>query len=182
MKIILLHGDDTKKSYERLTKFINEAKKRGWEIVNDKIEDTRSLFDLEKLIIIRDIKLVDEKSINLINKLAGTLVIYSEKRLSQNFLKILPNDAKIEKFELPILIWKFLDNFNIKLFHELLKTTTPEYLLAMISWKLKKNYLKNQNEKTASQIQELSEIDIKAKTTDSNLLDLLDLFLIKNYS
>jgi len=102
--------------------------------------------------------------------------------LSQNFLKILPNDAKIEKFELPILIWKFLDNFNIKLFHELLKTTTPEYLLAMISWKLKKNYLKNQNEKTASQIQELSEIDIKAKTTDSNLLDLLDLFLIKNYS
>ena len=38
MKIIVLHGDDSEKSYTRLTKFIKEAKKRNWEIVNDKLD------------------------------------------------------------------------------------------------------------------------------------------------
>lgn len=32
MKIIILHGDDNVKSYERLKKFIDTARNRSWEV------------------------------------------------------------------------------------------------------------------------------------------------------
>lgn len=179
MKIIVLHGTDTEKSYARLTKFIAEAKKRNWEIVNDKIEDTASLFGLEKLIIVRDLKILDKKALNLIDKIAGTLVIYSEKTIPQTILKTLPKDIKIEKFELPELIWKFLDSFDIKMFNELAKTHAPEYLLAMIAWKLKKRYLQSPTQKNADLIKNLAEIDVKVKTGNFDLKRELDLFILK---
>ena len=54
MKIIVLHGEDSQKSYARLTKFIDSAKSRGWEIVTDEFPNTPSLFGINRLIIYRD--------------------------------------------------------------------------------------------------------------------------------
>ena len=142
MKLIVLHGDDTIKSYERLTKFIDEAKKRGWDIVNDKIEDTPSLFGTEKLIIMRDYKLIKKDNQALLTKIPGTLVIYHQAKIPVLALKNL-NADKVELFELPQLLWKFLDNMTIKNFHELLKTQAVEYILAMMAWKLKQKYRTN---------------------------------------
>ena len=203
MKVIVLHGDDVEKSYNRLTVFIKEAKKRGWEIVNDEIETTPSLFGTEKLIIVRNIKLIDKNAINSIKKVAGTLVIYSEKKLSATFLKNLPKDTKTELFELPFLLWKFLDTFDIKTFQEATKTQAPEMILAMMArrfrdlywvkvgnpkvspWQLSK--LKRQADKFSKDelktiINKLSIIDVKSKTGGPNLKSLLDIFIVKRLS
>lgn len=179
MKIIILHGDDVNRSYQRLTKFINEAKKRGWDIVNDKIEDTPSLFGTEKLIIIRDYKSIGKKELNLIKKIPGTLVVYSEKNLPMTFIKSLPIDTKIEKFELPQLLWKFLDTFDINIFHKLIEIQPVEYVLAMMTWKLKQKYQKNPSLGVKRMISNLAEIDVKAKTGKADLLLSLDLLLTK---
>ena len=181
MKIIVLHGTDTEKSYARLTKFITVAKKRGWEIVNDKIEDTPSLFGTEKLIIIRDYKLIGKKELNLIKKLPGTLVVYIAGSHPAIALKML-NPDKTEKYELPILLWKFLDNMTIKGFHELLKTNAVEYIFAMIAWKLKKRYQTNPTPGVGLLISELAEIDVKSKTSKVDLKLALDLFILKRLS
>ncbi len=178
MKIIILHGDDTINSYKRLTKFIDEAKKRGWDIINDKIEDTPSLFGTEKLIIVRDYKIIGKKELNLIKKIPGTLVIYTTGLHPAVSLKMI-NPDKTEKFELPQLLWKFLDNMTIKNFHELLKTQPVEYILAMMAWKLKQKYLRNPTPEVIQMISELAEIDVKAKTGKADLLLSIDLLLIK---
>lgn len=179
MKIIVLHGDDTRKSYERLTKFIVEAKKRGWDIVNDKIEDTPSLFGTEKLIIIRDYKIIGKKEINLIKKIPGTLIVYTAGCHPAVSLKTL-NPDKVEKFELPQLLWKFLDNMTVSGLHKLIKTQPIEFVFAMIAWKLKQKYLKNPTPNSSLLISRLAEIDVKAKTGKADLLLSLDLFLLKN--
>lgn len=178
MKIIILHGDDTIKSYERLTKFIDEAKKRGWDIVNDKIEDTPSLFGTEKLIIVRDHKIIGKKELNLIKKIPGTLVIYTTGLHPAVSLKMI-NPDKTEKFELPQLLWKFLDNMTVKSLHELIKTQPVEYILAMMTWKLKQKYRTNPTPEVGLMISNLAEIDVKAKTGKADLLLSLDLLLIK---
>lgn len=178
MQIIVLHGDDTIKSYERLTKFIAEAKKRGWDIVNDKIEDTPSLFGTEKLIIVRDYKIIGKKELNLIKKIPGTLVIYTTGLHPAVSLKMI-NPDKTEKFELPQLLWKFLDNMTVKSLHELIKTQPIEYILAMMAWKLKQKYRTNPTPKVEEMISNLAEIDVKTKTGKADLLLSLDLLLIK---
>jgi len=43
MKIILIHGDHSLKSYERLQTLINVAKERDWEIVKIDPENKMSL-------------------------------------------------------------------------------------------------------------------------------------------
>jgi DNA polymerase III delta subunit len=69
MKIIVLHGEDTNKSYERLKKFINVAKERSWEV--DFLDDSNlsikenlsssSLFGGERFFILKDIKKLGKK-------------------------------------------------------------------------------------------------------------------------
>ena len=52
MKIIVLHGNDTNKSYERLTVFTNEAKKRGWKVTDFSLEEitNQTLFGEESFL------------------------------------------------------------------------------------------------------------------------------------
>lgn len=181
MKIIVLHGTDTQRSYSRLTKFITEAKKRGWEIVNDKIEDTPSLFGNEKLIIIRDYKNLSKTDLKLTEKISGYLVIYHKDILPKTFLNSIKIE-KEEKYDLPIILWKFLDTFKIELFHELLKTNAVEYIFVMIAWKLKQKYIKNPSIENGKLISDLAEIDVKSKTSNLDLKLALDLFILKHLS
>lgn len=171
MKIIILQGSDTIKSYERLTKFIDVAKKRNWEIVYDDLGVSASLFGNEKLIIIRDLKLITKKNLEVLEKIEGNLVIYSEKKVPATITKLLPRDTKAESFELPILLWKFLDNMTVKGLHEIVKTQAVEYIFAMIVWKIKKT--------KPNLISKLADIDYQVKTGKADLLLSLDLFIAK---
>lgn len=200
MKIIVLHGDDVKRSYGRLTKFVVVAKKRNWEIVNDKIEETSSLFGVEKLIILRKYQLLGKKELKLTEKIPGTLVIYHQKTLPVTFLKTLPKDTKTEKYELPKLLWNFLDNINIQIFQKVVETEPVEMVFAMIArrfrdlywvkvgnpkmspWQLSK--LKSQSNKFSEKqlkeiIADLSKMDVDAKTGKATLKDSLDFLIIK---
>lgn len=181
MKIIVLHGNDTQKSYERLSKFVDEAKKRGWKVTDFSMQEieNQSLFGEESFYILHDYKVIDKKISDKLKKYSGNLVIYHNAKIPAPALKNL-NADKVELFELPQILWKFLDNITIKGLHEIIKTQPLEYIFAMIAWKLKQNYLKNPNEKNASLINELAKIDVKSKTSNVSLLTLLDLFIAKH--
>lgn len=210
MKIIVLHGDDTAKSYERLTKFIDTAKKRSWEIVTNEFPNTPSLFGAERLIIYRDYKLITKQDIKNFNRFDGTLVVYHEGVIPVTFLKSLPKDTKIEAFALPKILFTFLESFYpgnstrcLKLLHELVKTDAVELVMFMLaihirdlywvtidpsssqfpSWRAGK--LKQQaNHFTIQQLQDiinkLAQIDIEVKTSKVDLLTSLDLLVVKH--
>jgi hypothetical protein len=209
MKIIVLHGDDSVKSYARLMKFVETAKKRNWEIITNEFPNTPSLFGIERLIIYRDFTLLTAKDIKNFDKFDGTFVIYHDGVLPQTFIKLMPKDFRMEKFEMPRILFTFLESFYpgnsnraLKLLHDLTKTEAIELIFFMLarhlkdlywvsvdpktpqypSWRLSK--LKSQASKfTIENLQlivgKLADIDIKVKTSKVDLLTELDLLIVK---
>lgn len=167
MKIIVLHGDDTTKSYARLTKFTDSAKSRNWEILYDQVTPTVSLFGLERLIILKDYELFSLKT-----KFNGTLVIYHESVLPAPFLKTLPKEAKVEKYDLPQLLWGFLNKPTIQVFHKVIESEAPEFVFIMLYRHLKKK-------KRYDLVTKMAQIDIDYKTGKADLMLSLDLFIAK---
>ena len=151
MKIIVLHGEDVKKSYDRLTKFIDVAKTRSWEITYfdesklslREILSQVSLFGKERFFVLRDYLKLTKNEIIWLNKqsqLQGNLIIYHEGTLPLAFLKILPKDIKTEEFKLAKIIWTFLDNLHpgntgkvIRELHEVVKTEAPEFVFSIMA-------------------------------------------------
>jgi hypothetical protein len=209
MKIIVLHGDDTAKSYDRLMKFVDTAKKRNWEIITDEFPNTPSLFGADRLIIYRDFSLLTKQDIKNFDRFDGTLVVYHGGILPQTFLKLMPADFKMEKFELPRLLFIFLESFYpgnsvrcLKLLHDLTKTEAIELTFFMLSrhlrdlfwvtldtkdtqfpaWKsskLKSQAQKFEPEKLKQIINDLVDIDILVKSSKADLLTDLDLLIVK---
>ena len=209
MKIIVLHGEDTTKSYNRLTKFIDSAKSRNWEIITDEFPNTPSLFGSERLIIYRDYKLLGKNDIKNFDKFDGTLVIYYTGDLPAIFIKSMPQDFKMEKFDLPKLLFVFLESLYpknsvnaLRLLHQVVATEAIELVMFFIAkhfrdlywvsvdavstgfppWKAGK--LKSQANKFTINnleliINKLSEIDIKVKSSKTDLLTELDLLIVK---
>lgn len=210
MKIIILHGDDSVKSYERLTKFMDTAKSRGWEILYDYFPDTPSLFGNDRLIIFRDYRLLNKQIISNLHKFEGTLVVYHPSNLPALFLKQIPSGYKVEKFDVPRLIFTFLDSLSpgsvsksINLLKTILKNQPLELVFYFLSkhfrdlywtlkdadstgfprWKIDK--LKKQAEKfgyvkLSKIISNLARLDIDAKTGRAILDVELDQLLYKS--
>ncbi len=222
MKIIILHGDDTEKSYKRLSKFIEVAKARSWEIsyidesnqTFEEVLNTPSLFGNERFFILKDVKKLGKKEMEWLRKkysdLLGNLIIYSDKVLNITTLKSFPKEIKIEEFKLPILLWKFLEdlipgnsNSEVQKLHKIIEREPVEFVFSLIArhlkdlyrvktgavgegfpfWKI--NKLKPQASKfSIMQLKELisllSDIDVKVKTSKTDLLSELDLVLIKH--
>lgn len=160
MKTIVLHGDDEKKLYERLQKFIETARKRSWEVtflddLNMSLQEVlsgTSLFEAERFFILRDVKRLGKKETEWLKEksetLSGNLIIYHEGTLGAILLKSLPKDTKIEEFKLPKLIWGFLEMIRpgnsgqvIKVFHQIITTEAPELVFALIARHFKDLYL-----------------------------------------
>ncbi len=152
MKIIILHGDDERKLYERLSKFVETARSRSWEVdyLDDpavKLQETlfsTSLFSNERFFVLRDIKRLGKKEIEWLNKkysdLSGNLIIYHEGYISKTILSALPKEVKIEEFKLPVIIWSFLEHIypgNSKLvileFHKIIERDAPEFIITLIA-------------------------------------------------
>lgn len=137
-----------------------------------------------------------------------TMVVYHPDFLSKKVLSSFPKDVKIEEFKLPRIIFTFLDGLSpgsckklLTLFHELLKNEPVEFVFALLarqvrdlywvrvepkslpypSWRV--NKLKVQSEKfkvetLKNMLSELAEIDIKVKTSKSDLVSSLDLLML----
>jgi DNA polymerase III delta subunit len=221
MHIFLLHGDDTEKSYERLTKYVEHAKKRAWEIVHIGDKNTRlpqvyvttSLFVTDKLVIVDDFDFLNKRDLDWLTaegeKLGGNLVIYHDATLPKTKLKSVPRLDKEEKFELPVLLWKMIDAFRpgnakqfLQLMHKVLEKHAPELVFGLLAKKVrdmywvlvdpssypfppwKKSNLQGEafrfgKEKLEEIIFEMAEIDVRSKTSDFELKDLLDLLAVR---
>lgn len=221
MKIIVLHGEDSEKSYDRLKKFIDTAKTRSWEVTRldeplSNLQETlrsTSLFGGERFFILTDIKKLGKKELMWLNKeylnLAGTFIIYHPDTLNVTFLKSLPQEAKIEEYKLPKMIWMFLEHIHpgnavhvLQEFHKIIESDAPEFIFSLIgrqmrdlywvktdpnstgfpSWKTGK--LKSQADRfTKDQlilvISELSRVDVEVKTGKAEIVSSIDLLIAK---
>lgn len=153
MKFILLHGDYFIKSYERLDKFITEAKKRNWEIIKGNFQQDLSLIEQlsqssiflkERLFVIDEVEKIKKKEFDWIRKnilkLPGTLVILNDGYIPAHILRELPKADKTEEFKLPKIIFTMLDSIypgNVKrvltLLHQTLENNPPEFVFALIA-------------------------------------------------
>lgn len=152
MQIIILHGDDERKLFERLQKFIETARKRSWEVVYldeagqnlREILSGTSLFGAERFFVLRNMTLLGGRDIEWLSKkytaLSGNLIIYHEGLVNQTILKALPKDIKIEEYKLPVLIWNFLDGLlpkngekSVILFHRIIEKEAPEFIFTQVS-------------------------------------------------
>lgn len=152
MKIIVLHGDDFSRSYERLKVFVEIARERNWETIYvdesplslpETVSGT-SLFASERFFILRNIKLLGKKEIDWLNKkyadLPGNFVLYSEGVLPRSLLDKLPGSKKVEEFKFPKTIYAFLESLYpgnsakaVMLLHQVLSNDAAEYVLALIA-------------------------------------------------
>ena len=152
MKIIILHGDDTAKSYARLQKFITVAKERSWEVtyVDDsgvsfeEALSATSLFDKERFFILKDAKKLNKNELSWLNKksaeLSGTLIVYNDNTLNATLIKSFPKDSKIEEFKLPVLLWNFLDGLvpgnytrEVSVLHKITERQPVEFIFSLMA-------------------------------------------------
>ncbi len=153
MKIYVLHGEDSLKSYERLIKFTDTAKARGWEVTYidsdsklslGEILSTPNLFGDERFFVLKDIKLLKDKDFKWLSEnsdnIGGNLVIYSDTPIGKTFLNKLPKAQKIEEFRLPQKLFNFLDSLYpgnssqaITLFNEISGTQPVEFTFALLA-------------------------------------------------
>ncbi len=221
MKIFLLHGDNTTASYDRLLKYVEHAKKRGWEIVHVTDKNVRlpevymntGLFVSDKLVIVDDYDFLNKKDLRWLEEKGGeqggNLVIYHDALLAKAKINAIPKLEKEEKFELPILLWKMVDSFYpgntkqfLQLMHQVLERQPVELVFGLLATQIRNLYWVSvdpvncpmpdwkkgklqgvakrfSKEKLEWIINEMAEIDVKSKTTDVELVDLLDLLAVK---
>jgi len=133
-----------------------------------------------------------------------TLVIYHGGTLNKTFLNSLPKNYKVEEFKLPKLIWSFLESFYpgnarncLLILHQIVGNESIEFVFSLLakhmrdvywakidnksmsypSWRIEKLQRQAQRytlDKLKLIINEFADADIKSKTSDSNLSDLLD--------
>jgi DNA polymerase III delta subunit len=144
------------------------------------------------------------------DKYSTTLVIYSDKKLPLTLIKSLPKNTKVEESKLPTKLWLMLDAFYpgnkkyfLSLMHEVCKSEPIEFVFSLLckqmrdmywlivdensfpqkGWrvtKLKSIAKRFEKQKLEMFINEFAEIDVKCKTSDTNLIDLLDFMVISH--
>ncbi len=140
---------------------------------------------------------------------SGNIVLYSDTEIPKTSIVKLPKEIKIEVFTIDKTIWKLLDSFypgNAKnfltLLHKTAETEAAELIFGLLaktsrdlywvktnpdtlgypSWRVSK--LKNQankfsNDQLKAIISDLAEADIKSKTSNNNIIDLIDFVIIE---
>ena len=164
MNIILLHGDSSEKISERLTTFVDAAKKRKWlikhidaksERIMDKVS-LESLFGDVYFYIVHNLNSISKADFEWLKKNndsnQGTVVLVGKTELTKTFINKLPATTKIESFVLQKQIWKFLDEFypkdkaqHLKALKNLLDKESPEFLSALLARRLVDLYLVSVN-------------------------------------
>jgi hypothetical protein len=156
MKIIILHGDDRKKVADRITKFTDVARSRGWKI--EKIDPLinslkniilgQELFSTERFFIVEEIKKIsteDKKWLkNNSDSISGNLIFVNYGLLTKLAINWIPKPNKIEEYKVSKKIWAFIDSFYpsnslkcLEILHEVVKTEPTELVVALLARRLK---------------------------------------------
>lgn len=139
----------------------------------------------------------------------GRLLLYFHGSVPAVIKKLLPKTTTYEEFKLKKELFEFLEmlapgrgGFLLKQFHKIIETDAPELVLAMLARQLrdlawikmdpksmnipdwKKRRLQNQAakfglEKLQQLVSDVSEADIKSKSGQGEIVQLLDLIFIK---
>ncbi len=142
-------------------------------------------------------------------KLDIDLIIYHQGILDQNFIQNFSIPKKIEQYKLPKLIWLFLESiypgnssFSLKILHQVSKTLSEEYIFSLLAKHLfdlyqvkvdshnsnfpiwKKNKLSRQLSRFdmisfSNFVSSISELDIRYKTSQIDLLENLEFTILK---
>jgi len=144
--MVIFHGENTALSRQRLNQLIEKFRGEVVKLEGEKIAlselqqavESRSIFGADKLVVIfglfsRKPSKEKEKLLDYCQKEnPQNLIVWEEKKIDGRAL-ISFKKAKIELFDLPKIIYKFLDSlspFNKKtsllLFHQCLKKEVPE--------------------------------------------------------
>ncbi len=221
MRIIVIQGDDSEKSWARLKAIIETARTRNWEVVKfdagqklllSELLSSASLFSEKRLFVVENGKTLLKKDLEWLKsnakKFDGNLAIYFSDYLPIAVKKFLPREVMIEEYKLPKIIFKFLDGIypgnsksTLTLLHKLLPFEHPELIFNLVAKRLKELYwiknspaslaypswrkaiLKSQvsrypGGKLEDLIKTLAEADLKAKTGEAQIVELLDLIML----
>lgn len=160
MKILIIHGDYTVKSYDRLQEIANDSKKKGWEVERISVKETlslpekittQSLFGNKSFYVVDEFNSIKKADLDWLKKkndgLEGFLVLYSAGTVGKRILNKLPYGYKVEEFKLPKKIWKFLESFypdnakaSLSLLREVVDTEPTELVFALLARQLRDLY------------------------------------------
>lgn len=168
MKVTILHGDDYKKSRERLSQIKNALKKRNWEIISfddkqKRISDyltTNSLFSVSTLFVIENIKNLTKDDFKWINDddnqdIDVNILIWSKSSINKTFLKNFKIKYNLEEFKISAEIFLFLDNLIpnnteklLNIFYKLKQNENIEIIFAMMGRHFRDLYWVSVDEKS----------------------------------
>jgi len=216
MRISLIHGEDTRNAYNAYRELIDSSKKKGFDIilisdvkniVTQSLFEDRVVFTLNKPNKIKpnDWKWLSQNA----SKYNSNLIIYYEGNAPVTITKNLPKDTLFKKFDLPRIIFNFLDSVypgnakrSLQILDELVKSEPIELVLFFLgrhvrdlawvsngsetlnvpSWRVSKfaqQAGKFEPDGLRKLISELASLDVKSKTSDLDLRSSLDILLIK---
>lgn len=208
--INLIYGENTLAARDRFRSVVKDYKEKGYEIVRtDNTKDLKpqltsnSLFSDKVVFVAENVKKLPvlDNSINLI-------LLYDQE-IGVTILKTLPKDAKTEKFDIPKMLFKFLDAFYPKSkdllsrFHELIKSEPHDLVFIMLGRQVRDMYWVASDEKSIPYpswrvnnlrrqakmfgtpslkdlISKLAIIDSKAKSGETDIVTSLDLLIAKD--
>lgn len=221
LNIILIHGGDSVKSRQRLERLIDVAKSRSWDIVRpsdvasvdlSKIFSLESLFSKKKLYVFEEATKLSGKNLSWLyrhaKKLDSCIIFYSSNSLSGQFLSKIPSPNKNEKYDLPVIIFKFLESFYpgnsqraVGLFHQTLLHQPPEFVFILLLrhikgllfsglgiaqgdpiWKITKRkmqFARFGEARLCQIVHDLAEIDLRVKLSKTDIICAIDQLIIK---
>ncbi|MBI3397252.1 hypothetical protein HY045_02135 [Candidatus Woesebacteria bacterium] len=193
MNIILLYGDNLAEIGKRLQKFMDVAKKRGWEIqridpIKNILEEvilSPNLFGKERLFVLENPLKLKRNELDWLNKnsqkLEGNLIIVSHSPSSKTLIKSLPKITKSEEFRIPKEIYTLLESIypgnsktSLSLFHKVLATEPVELLAFLIFKQIRDLYWVVSDEKSMKYpYWRISKLKSQAKKFDVSNLKLV---------
>lgn len=154
--MIILHGENTVKSRERLTRILQAAHTQNKDVIRLAAKELTSalleenlasvsLFGTEKLIVVEELHSLPKsaKKDALIAQLSGIgeipVILWEKRQLTPTMLKKLPK-AQDEEFKSSSLLFKWLDTFGsrrditsqVTELHQIYKEDGAEFLFAML--------------------------------------------------
>lgn len=158
MKSVILHGDDNVASRKRLNELILEAKGNGWDITrldgNSVTRDeilvsgrSQGLLAANQLIVIENLFSSNSRVVDALAELAKyegvVLLVWEGKKIDGRKLRKFEKNFKIEPFNIPAVVFNFLDSIvpgNARASLKLLRKASreeAEFLLFMLAARIR---------------------------------------------
>ncbi len=190
MKIVLICGDDTVASKNRYFEIKTKSAAKGFEIINAAAANLtfNSLFTDKILFCIDDAKKINLVQIEKITQDYKNsdinLLIWKSGSADAKLLKILGKETKVEKFDLPKIIFQLVENFYPgnaekfkKLLTEFLKDENVEFLFTMLIRQIKELYLFHIDKKAFEKFPIWRANKIKSQAEKFDLQNIKDLII-----